>query len=203
MNPKAITARWTGYGRKEERLYWWTWQRIFEGGAGFSNCLERQILNPDLTVSKSGKIFSKVHSQMNRGIVKALVNSQRSAQSVLLHYSYPSHCVSNLLNCEFELNASRTGFIDSLEGRGAQSRFGSSSQIEKGLLADPQYKMLILTQSFAMSDAEAAAIRNFVQNGGLVLADLRPGITDGHGKRRPQGLLDDLFGVFALFRAAS
>ena len=197
MNPKAITARWTGYGRKEERLYWWTWQRIFEGGAGFSNCLERQILNPDLTLSKSGKIFAKVHSQMNRGIVKALIHAQRSEQSVLLHYSYPSHCVANLLNCEYQLNATRRGFIDSLEGRGTQYRFASGSQIEKGLLGDPQYKMLILTHSFALSDAEAAAIRRFVEAGGVVLADLRPGITDEHGKKRPRGLLDDLFGVNA------
>ena len=197
MNPKAITARWTGYGFKEDRLYWWTWQRILEGGSGLSNCLERQILNPDLTLSKSGKMFAKAHRQMSRGIVKALIHAKRSDQSVLLHYSYPSHCVANLLNCEFELNASRTGFIDSLEGHGTQHRFASGSQIEKGLLGDPQYRMLILTQSFALCDTEAASIRRFVHNGGVVLADLRPGITDEHGKIRPRGLLDDLLGVNA------
>ena len=195
LNPKAITARWTGYGRSNEGLYWWCWKMILEGGRGLSNCSERQILNPDLTLSKSGRMFSEVHRQLNRGVVKALIHAKRTHEEVLMHYSYPSHCVAALLGCERELDGTRRGFIDSLHSYGTQYRFASDGQIEAGLLQEPGYRLLVLTHSFAISDKEGAAIRRFVENGGVVLADLRPGITDEHGRRRRTGVLDDLFGV--------
>jgi hypothetical protein len=47
----------------------------------------------------------------------------------------------------------------------------------------------------ALSPDEAAAIRAFVEKGGTVVADVRPGIFDGHCKPSTPGALDDLFGI--------
>jgi hypothetical protein len=47
----------------------------------------------------------------------------------------------------------------------------------------------------ALSPEEAAAIRQFVDAGGTVIADVRPGIYDGHCKPVTPGVLDDLFGI--------
>ena len=38
-------------------------------------------------------------------------------------------------------------------------------------------------------------LRRFVRNGGTLIADVRPGIFDGHCKPRAQGVLDDVFGI--------
>ena len=51
---------------------------------------------------------------------------------------------------------------------------------EKGL--DGRYKVLVLPCSLALSDAERKQIAAFVARGGTVLADVEPGVRDGHGK---------------------
>jgi hypothetical protein len=58
-----------------------------------------------------------------------------------------------------------------------------------------EYKVLILPSTFALSDAEAKRIREFVENGGTVIADFACGLFDQHAKGRDKGVLDDLFGV--------
>ena len=50
-----------------------------------------------------------------------------------------------------------------------------------------------MPHSRAVSAKEADAIRRFVHGGGLVIADILPGILNGHGTRQPESLLADLF----------
>jgi hypothetical protein len=71
--------------------------------------------------------------------------------------------------------------------------FVSTQQIEQGKLAD--YQVLLMPLSQAVGRKEAEAIRRFAQRGGLVIADVRPGITDEHGKFAGDRTLRELFGV--------
>ena len=66
--------------------------------------------------------------------------------------------------------------------------------IQSGVPSD--YKVLILSSTLCLSDAEARRITEFCQAGGTVIADYLPGLWDQHGKGRAQGgALDALFGV--------
>jgi len=58
-----------------------------------------------------------------------------------------------------------------------------------------KYKVLILPRAEAIGEQEAEVIRKFAEGGGTVIADVRPGIYDGHCKPREGGVLDDLFGI--------
>ena len=80
-----------------------------------------------------------------------------------------------------------------LEDCGLKYGWLASEQIERGELK--KYRALVLPYSQALSDEEAQAIREFVRNGGLLVADVRPGTCDEHGKRLERGLLDEVFGV--------
>ena len=64
-------------------------------------------------------------------------------------------------------------------------------------------KVLILSSAFALSTETAAAIRRYVENGGVVIADFRPGFYDHHCRPHdPTGqraILDDLFGIRGAF----
>jgi len=46
-----------------------------------------------------------------------------------------------------------------------------------------------------LSAEEAEALRRYVREGGILVADLNVGVRDAHGKRLPQGILDDVFGI--------
>jgi hypothetical protein len=72
-----------------------------------------------------------------------------------------------------------------------QYDFVHEDQMIAGELA--KVKLLILPWSSAISDAEAQAIKEFVERGGTVLADSYCGIRDDHGS--PRAMLDELFGI--------
>jgi hypothetical protein len=57
------------------------------------------------------------------------------------------------------------------------------------------FKLLILADAAALSDAQCAAIRAYVDRGGSVLATFATSLFDETGQRRPDFGLADLFGV--------
>lgn len=58
-----------------------------------------------------------------------------------------------------------------------------------------RYQVLILPFVESLAGGEVKEIRNFVKNGGIVIADYRCGIRDEHCKFRANGALDDVFGI--------
>ncbi len=57
------------------------------------------------------------------------------------------------------------------------------------------YRVLILPFVEALADAEAAAIAQFVEAGGILIADYRTGIRDEAGNFREAGALDPVLGI--------
>ena len=89
----------------------------------------------------------------------------------------------------------RNGWLKSLEDAGLQAKFIHQDHLLNGALEKEGFKVLILNRALCLSNAEVAAIRAFAASGGAVIADHLCGIYDEHGKARPKGALDDLFGI--------
>jgi hypothetical protein len=87
----------------------------------------------------------------------------------------------------------RESYCRLIEDLGLQYNFVAYAQVEAGELLRGGYRALILPRSSSVSDAEAAAIRDFAARGGLVIADGEPGLFDEHSRRREAGALADLF----------
>ena len=85
------------------------------------------------------------------------------------------------------------GFARAIEDLGLQYDMLSYEEIEQGQLKD--YRLPLMPASAALSPAEAAAIRTFVEKGGTIIADTTPGMFDHHGRLLGKGLLDDLLGI--------
>jgi hypothetical protein len=81
-----------------------------------------------------------------------------------------------------------------IEDEGLQYNFVSYMQVEQNELLKGGYKLLVLPQSSSLSTAEVSAIRQFISQGGIVIADGEPGTFDEHSRRLPQSPLADLFG---------
>jgi hypothetical protein len=56
-------------------------------------------------------------------------------------------------------------------------------------------RLLVLSSCVALEPPTCRALEQFVANGGIVLADLCPGVWDNHGTYHSPGQLDHLFGV--------
>lgn len=127
--------------------------------------------------------------RLKSGVGKLILHADREPEPVAVHYSMESHYAQAVHG--LPKNAMR--FRNVLSESRLTFRHIAPQQIASGKLAG--FRVLVLSGSLAISDAEAAAMRTFVENGGILVADVRPGITDQHGKLRKAGALDSLFGV--------
>ena len=71
----------------------------------------------------------------------------------------------------------------------------STEAVEKGALRREGVKVLLMGYAQIVSPAEAAAIREFVKNGGVVIADARVATHDASAHALEKPLLDDVFGI--------
>jgi hypothetical protein len=80
----------------------------------------------------------------------------------------------------------RESWLKAFQDLGFSPKFLSSEQIEHGDL-EHGYKVLVLPQSLAMSDAEVRAVDRF-RSRGNIFGDGSPGLFDEHGKLRSSPL---------------
>jgi hypothetical protein len=92
------------------------------------------------------------------------------------------------------IRASTRNFAHALELAGLQYRFVSSEEVGHGALQKENYRLLILPRTIALAPGAAKEIRDFVGQGGVVIADGEPGVFDEHGRRAAKPLLSEIFG---------
>jgi hypothetical protein len=148
-------------------------------------------LFPDLRPTPEFLWMQQSLDEIKAGIGRLLLAAERQHDGIAVHYSQASVHAGTLTGRRLE--QVQWGFMRLVEDLGLQYEVVSYEQIEKGQLDD--YRALLLPASAAISPDEAASIRQFAEQGGLVVADSVPGWLDHHCRMLKNGLLDDLFGV--------
>ncbi len=90
---------------------------------------------------------------------------------------------------------SHTAFHGALRELGLNFLYFTDRQMRRGEVDLSKFKVIILPMTQAMGGQEAEMLRGYVRNGGVLIADVRPAIYDGHVKPLAAGQLDDVFGV--------
>ena len=193
--PGTIIGGWTGYGVKGINARRQIWERVLHGFTLQSVFWCASNVNPDFTFPQSAKDLGRIFKEIRReGIGKLLLHTtKRDHLGIAIHYSMPSVHGSYALNYEKKFTDNRNGWVTLLEACGYQYNFLATQQIEAGALAEAS--VLILPFSVAVTDAEAAEIRKFVENGGFLLGDCMTGVMDKYCGWREGGCFDDLFGI--------
>lgn len=141
------------------------------------------------------RIWLENAAEIKSGIDMQLIRSNRIADPVAILHSRSSGYASALESRIAEIGNSRSSFNAILHDLGLQYRYISSKHLVDGMLAREGVKVLVLPYCQAMSVREADVIRRFVQEGGTVVADVRPAVWDEHCRQLENGLLDDVFGI--------
>lgn len=166
---------------------------------------------PDLTSLPFMQASRNALREIKAGPGKLLLSGKLQDDSVAIHFSEVSHIADSLFSnlaaaelaggqrmaqkspvCQAYIPA-LADFNKALEHGGLQYRYLAYEEVEKGALTDRGYKVFIMPHSRAVSEAEATAIRKFVNEGGLLIADIMPGILNGHGTKQKDSMLADLF----------
>ena len=137
-------------------------------------------------LTHAAETFSGVFNELHDGIGELFLNCRRLHDGIAIHYSQASMQIHWLLDNvqnarEWMLHSGgdrhshftgvRNSWTKLIEDLGLQYEFVGRGHIEQGKLGTGQYRVFIMPQSLAMSAAEAMAIRQFVDTGGLLIAD--------------------------------
>jgi hypothetical protein len=163
------------------------------------------FLTPDFTYSPGARYMGETFKILKfGGVGRLLMESERQGDGIALHYSMASVHAATITGNEPErgrsaigrdFSADRDGWVRVLKDLGLQFDFVAYEQVEKGMLS--KYRVFILPFSMALSPAEAASIRRFVEDGGILVADAAAGLMDSHCAWVPGGVLNDVFGMRA------
>ena len=183
-----LSKYWRMVTRGMDAVWWWRWDNIgrFHG-----------LLTPHLGPYPAIKELMEDTQVVRDGLGDALLASEMDDDGIAILYSHPSAYANQVESGATygSYEAAHTGWHKAIRDLGLQFGYVTDRMLRLGEFDARRYRVLILPQAEALGDEEAEAIRDFVQRGGHVIADVRPGIYDGHLKPREGGCLDDLFGI--------
>jgi hypothetical protein len=177
------------------------WYELLHGGRGLIIWDDKRgFITNEGAVGPRGAEVRPYYTELRNGVAAALINSRREADPVAIHYSQASMRIEWMLaqrgkgaawagrNSAIERMDSaflrlRESWCRLIEDLGLQYDFVSYDQVEAGELLRGGYRVLVLPRSTALSEAEARAIREFVEQGGTLIADGEPGTFDEHCRR--------------------
>ncbi len=196
-------ANWMGYTKDADSLLQKYWRMVTRGTDAVWywrwDCIGafHGWLAPDLRPFPAVKEILEGSQFMRDGLGDVLFKSEMLDDGIAILYSYPSTFAHRLGDgatyggYESAHVAAHTLIRDS----GLQFRYITDRMLRLGEFDQNRYKVLFLPRAAAIGPQEAAVIREYVEQGGTVVADVRPGIYDGHCKPLEEGVLDDLFGI--------
>ncbi len=183
-----LSKYWRMVTRGNDSVWWWRWDGVgrFHG-----------FLAPHLGPYEATRELVKDTQVVRDGLGTLLIRSQMQDDGIAFLYSMPSSYA-----CRVEQGpayghyaATHEAWSRTVRELGLQYRYVTDRMLRLGEFRPAQFKVVVLPRAEGLGEAEAEVLRRFVRNGGTLIADVRPGIFDGHCKPRAQGVLDDVFGI--------
>jgi len=139
--------------------------------------------------------YARDLARIRSGFYTLYRGAQRDWGKIALHDSVPSRLMTSLVPDMGSESAFTTHFLMRImqDFVGHPYTYVSNEQIANGALRD--YQVLLMPSSLAIGQQEAAALRRFVRGGGVLIADVRPGLADESGKLGGNAAMAALFGV--------
>ncbi|MGB9641789.1 MAG: beta-galactosidase [Candidatus Ratteibacteria bacterium] len=157
---------------------------------------EQSVISPDLSFYEYFRPYVNQIPELKNGIGKLFIDSKREDDGIAILYSNTSVHVSALTPQLPPICENLNFFVRYFEGSGYQFRIISYKQLEDGVLNNEKFKVLILPFAQSISQKQAKEIISFVNNGGVVISDIRPGICDENGIfYQKGGILDNILGI--------
>ena len=183
-----IWKYWRMVTRGCDAVWWWRWEALgrFHG-----------FLAPSLAPFDATKEMIKDTQIVRRGLGTLLINSEMQTDGIGILYSQPSAYAAKLQTSPSygSYQSNHAAFHHAVRELGCNFRYFTDRQMRLGEVDLSTFKAIILPMTQAMGTQEAELLRAYVRNGGLLIADVRPAIYDGHVKPLTAGQLDGVFGT--------
>ena len=189
LRPDILRGNWWGgYGNLRPGMGWLIqlWPQVLLGNANMSlyyiSYGVHGVLGADLMPAQYFSDVKDEYDEIRQRIGPLLANLKANDDGIAIHYSIASDHLSTMLSGSGSPAVEQTALLNLLDREGYGYRFLSSNQIENGELLSGSFKVIFLLLSQALSDKEKVELKEFVKQGGTVIADLNPGVADGNCK---------------------
>lgn len=188
--PGSLLSCWVGYHESDFyrdqalKLLLHDFQGIAYFGGNPIIFADFPYLDYDFTLSRRALLAGAGTTEIRRGLDQLFWHSRRDNSGLAVLISPASQHVASGLGREAEWNKGVVGTAQALEDAGLQYDFLAPEQIAAGFLKQGGYKVLLAPQAMCLSEAQRAAIADFVSGGGALVYDRVPGVLDEHGRSR-------------------
>jgi hypothetical protein len=188
-DPDSLLERyWRMLTRGCDSVWWWRWDALgrFHGW-----------LAPNLDPFPTVQEILRDTQIVRDGLGDLLLASQMQTDGLGILYSHPSAYAAKVqVSPTFgSYEGNHTAFHNTLRELGLNFKYFTDRQLRRGEVDLSTFRVIILPMTQAMGSQEAELLRQFVREGGLLIADVRPAIYNEHVKPLAAGQLDDVFGV--------
>ena len=190
---KRFVMSYYGYDTPEGAIRLNFWEGLFVGERNNNNWFCPIFLLPDLRHSKVRAYYSKILWELRSGPGDLLYHAKKVTDCAAILLSQRSIIANFLKPVKVDLPEKLFSFARVLEDLGIPARFTAQEELSAELLR--KFKVLILPEASALSDREVKLIKDFLANGGKVIADYEAATCDEHCIPRPSSPLDELFGI--------
>lgn len=183
-----LAKYWRMVTRGCDSVWWWRWDCIgrFHGW-----------IAPTLDPYPAVKEILADTRVLRAGLGDLLLHSEMLDDGIGMLYSQPSAYAAKIPSATTfgSFEGDHVAWHNNLRDLGLQFRYVTDRQLRLGEADLGRFKVFILPFTQALGPEEAEALRRYVSDGGTLIADVRPGICDGHCKQLPAGALDEVFGI--------
>ena len=182
-----------------EWQHWRVWSGLLRGFTNtwwynFGTGMESSM-SPGLMPYPSLREYARDLATIRAGYHTLYRGARRDYGKIAIHDSVPCRLLSAWVP---ELGNEVTWNLHYLirlmqDYAGYQYTLVSNEQIAQGALKN--YAALVMPASLAVGEAETAALKKFVEGGGLLVADVRPGLADESGRIGNNEAMRQLFGI--------
>ncbi len=195
---------WGGYSMTYAGYQRYVWARALQGDWSLGWFTGRTYYTPYDNFLPQARWVADLTKPLREGVGKLLVENRPIVREpIAFLYSQPSLYSMAILGKTVDptnqhlfvrpADWARDSLQRMITDSGLQYSYISEKQLQRGQAQG--LKVLILSSCVALEPETCRALEKFVSEGGIVVADLCPGVWDHHGAYHSPGQLDALFGV--------
>ena len=190
---KFYQMPWIGYDSTFKKMDRQLWIALMNGATGVNLYGCSFYIQPDFTLSRTAGDLIRVVRRWSSGAAQTLQSASLPDSEIALHYTPASLKVNEVLEVTALRHSAVAGIKLLLNEKNLSYRYLAYGEIEKNQFRNT--KLLFLPLSSALSPGEVKNITAFVEQGGIVIADMLTGTYDNHGTPSGSKTLRDLFGI--------